>query len=537
MKEQNSKKRTTMKKILLAFAAVMVIATSCDEYLDINTNPNQPTSVSADLVLPQAIVATALVLNQYNNYGMQIGGYAANAGGYGGFNETVSYAYTPNNYAGLWSVSYDNLEDYQYVLEQTDGDEAKLFFNAAARIMKAYGYQLLVDAYDDIPYTDALQGVEMLTPTYDDAATIYPKLADELDKAITDIHTGLDAAVSPDPIDQSDIIFGGDMASWIQLANTIKLRLMVRANGKATFSNSTFDAQGFLETDALINPGYGRDNNRQNPLWNTWGFSYTGSAGNKAWIPTTYVMTFYNGLKINDDDRGSAMYYQFPSTGTNQLGFESTGIPKSPDGSFWYPGNERSGTAAGDTTGVLKGPDAGFPLMIAAESYFLQAEGVLKGMTIPAAGTAEELFEAGIEASFIYLYTLPDGTVVDDSEITTDGPVVAAANYQTANPGNRLVHYDLNTSDAQRLEAIITQKYIALNMVNSHEGWNEYRRTGYPTVSGASATGTFASLASQSSRPDRLPSRILYPTSEIQYNPVNVPTGTSPFTSLIFWAK
>src|SRR5205085_1902213 len=221
-----------------------------------------------------------------------------------------------------------------------------------------------------------------------------------------------------------------------------------------------------------------RDNNRQNPMWNTWAFAYTGSAGNKAWIPTTYILTFFNGIKASDPGRGAAMYYQFPSTGTNQLGFESTGIPKSPDGSFWYPGTNRVGTSAGDETGALKGPDAGFPLMIAAESYFLQAEGVLKGMNLPGAGTAKEMFEAGIEASFRYLYTKPDGSVEGD-------PAGDAVDYQNDNP-LRLVQYDLNTTDEQRLEAIITQKYIALNMVNSQEGWNEYRRTGYPAVAGIS---------------------------------------------------
>jgi hypothetical protein len=91
-------------------------------------------------------------------------------------------------------------------------------------------------------------------------------------------------------------------------------------------------------------------------------------------------------------------------------------------------------------------------------------------------------------------------------------------------------------SDEDKIEAIITQKYIALNMVNSHEGWNEFRRTGYPSVSGTSAVSTFASKASQSTRPDRLPTRILYPTSELQYNPANVKT-INPFSSLIFWAK
>jgi hypothetical protein len=502
--------------------------TSCDDFLDINQNVNKPTTVSANLVLPQALAATALVLNAYNTYGSQIGGYAANAGGYGGFNETVSYAYTPNNYANLWPVTYDNLEDYQYILDQTAEDEANIYFNAVARIMKAYNFQLLVDAYDKVPYTEALQGADILTPAYDDGATIYASLASELDAAMAAINQGNAAAVAPNPVDDYDIVFGGDMDLWMQLANTIKLRLMVRGKDKVTFANGGFDPLGFLTEDALINPGYARDNNRQNPMWNNWGFAYTGSAGNKAWIPTTFIMTFYNNIRLSDPGRGAATYYQFPATGTNQLGFESTGIPKSPDGSFWYPGTNRVGTSAGKETGVLKGPDAGMAMFTAAESYFLQAEAAVVG--IPTGGLpAKEAFEEGIRASFRYIYTLPDGTVDGSPEDDADDYIASNNTY--------LTQFDLAASDEQRIEAIITQKYIALNMVNSHEGWNEYRRTGYPKINGLSATGTFASSASQSSRPDRLPARILYPTSEIQYNPENVPQGINAFNTTIFWAK
>lgn len=509
--------------------ATMFLITSCDDYLDINDNPNQATAVSADLVLPQALVATALVLNAYNSYGMQIGGYAANAGGYGGFNETVSYLYTPNNYANLWPATYDNLEDYQYIINQTNEDDEFIYYNAVARIMRAYGFQLLVDTYNNVPYTDALQGSDLLTPTYEDAATIYVKLADELDAAMASINTGLGFAVSPKSLGDNDVVFGGDMTNWLKTANTIKLRLIIRARGKASFSNENFDPAGFLDTDALINPGYTRDNNRQNPAWNSWGFTYNGSSGNKAWIPTTFIMTFYNNIRLNDPDRGAAMYYQFPATGTNQLGFESTGIPKSPEGSFWYPSDQRTGTQAGDATGPLKGPDAGYPLLTAAESYFLQAEAKVVGIaSVP--GDAKELFEAGITASFNYTYMHPDGSIEGD-------PEADAADYIARN-NTYLTQFDQAVTPAQQIEAIITQKYIALNMVNSHEGWNEYRRTGYPKVQGISATGTFASSASAlSTRPDRLPTRILYPTSEIQYNPENVPQGVTSSNSFIFWAK
>jgi hypothetical protein len=79
-----------------------------------------------------------------------------------------------------------------------------------------------------------------------------------------------------------------------------------------------------------------------------------------------------------------------------------------------------------------------------------------------------------------------------------------------------------------------------LNFVTSHEAWNDYRRTLYPKLvntAGATAAQTFASKVSQSTRPDRLPTRILYPSTEGSYNSTNVPTGISSFSSLIFWAQ
>ncbi len=522
-------------------AAVALFATSCKDYLDINTNKNKPVTVTADLILPQALVATAITLNAYNTYGAQTGGYMANAGGYGGFNEQTTYIYTPNNYSNLWPTSYDNLEDYQYMLNQTDGDANFIYYNAVARIMKSYGYQLLVDAYGNVPYSQALLAAENLTPEYDDAATIYASLASEIDKAVADINTGLTASVAPKALGSNDVVYQGNMTLWLKFANSLKLRLMIRGNGKVTFTNTAFDPAGFLSIDALINPGFARDNNRQNPEWNQWTWTYSGTAQPKAWIPTTFIATFYNNIKINDPGRAKKMYYTWPATGTNQLGFESTGIPKSPDGSFWYPGTDRGGTSAGNGTGAIKGPDAGFPLMIAAESDFLLAEAALVGIPTGAGGTAQSWFTQGITDAFTYTYSLPGGglkkTAATDAPKVSGTPVADAAAYITANAGNPLVDWSATSNAAEQLEAIITQKYIALNMVNSQEGYNEYRRTGYPTITGTSPTDTFASIASQSTRPDRLPSRILYPTSEIQYNPVNVPQGITSTNATIFWAK
>jgi len=518
-----------MKKLVLyGFMGVMVLGTSCKKYLDVNDNPNQATSATPQLILPQALTGTASNVNGFNSYGAQLTGFMANAGGYGGFGSAISYNFSANDNSGRWTSTYDNLEDYQAILDYTEGKPEYSYFNAVARIMKAHGFQLLVDAYNDVPYTDALKGANNLTPTYTDAKVIYKDLADQLDKAIATITTG-QSTPGVTPLGSADVMFKGDLTKWKQFANTLKLRILVHGNGKVTFSNKTFDAAGFLTTDAMINPGYTRDNGRQNPKWNTWGFGYTGSDANKAWMPNTFVFGFYNGAKLTDAKRGAAIYYQFPGTGTNRLGVESTSVPASPSGSFWYPSTNRDGKTAGNATGVLKGPEAGMPIITAAESYFLQAEGVVRGIIT---GNAKTLFNAGIAASFNYLYMKPDGTI-------SGSPAADATAYITANTTSPLVNFDLATTTAQQIEAIITQKYIALNMVNSDEAWNEYRRTHYPTIistAGATGTQTFASSVSESTAPDKLPTRILYPTSEGSYNSTNVPKGISPYSSKIFWA-
>lgn len=521
-----------MKKVLIiAFIGVAAFGTSCKKYFDINENPNKATTATPELILPNALVATASNVNGFNTYGSQLVGYAANAGGYGGFGSSISYNFSTNDNSGRWSATYDNLEDYQVILNMTDTLPAFSYYNAVARIMKAHSFQLLVDAYNDVPYSEALKGIENLAPAYTDAKVIYKDLADELDKAIATINDAPNAIGLKELSETGDVMFHGDIHMWKQFANTLKLRILLRARGKVTFSNSNFDADGFLEEDALVNPGYKRDNGKQNPKWNSWGFGYTGSDANKAWMPNIFVFSFYNGAKLSDPGRGAALYYQYPSTGTNRLGVENTSIVSSPSGSFWYPGTNRTGTSAGNTTGALKGPEASVPVITAAESYFLQAEAVARGIIT---GDAQDLFEEGIAASFYYLYTGPNDALVSGKD-----PYADAADYLDDNSTSPLVNFALATTLEQKIEAIITQKYIALNFVNSEEAWNEYRRTHYPIiVSTAGATGvqTFASSVSESTRPDKLPTRILYPTSEGSYNTAHVPKNITPFTSTVFWA-
>jgi hypothetical protein len=142
--------------------------------------------------------------------------------------------------------------------------------------------------------------------------------------------------------------------------------------------------------------------------------------------------------------------------------------------------------------------------MLAAESLFLQAEAVQRGFM---AGDAQTLYQNGIVASFTYL------------------GVPNAAAEATGYYGQAINNVSFATS-TDKIEAIITQKWISLAGVNGSEAWCEFRRTGFPIVPLSTRAG---------SNPH--PVRLLYPLSEYGTNADNVEAeGTiSQFTSKIFW--
>jgi hypothetical protein len=72
-------------------------------------------------------------------------------------------------------------------------------------------------------------------------------------------------------------------------------------------------------------------------------------------------------------------------------------------------------------------------------------------------------------------------------------------------------------------------------MVNSEEGYNEYRRTGYPvSVAGTAATDIASNKSTITGRADRLPTRIMYPSTELSYNSNNY-VNIDYAVTRIFW--
>src|SRR5690349_6285808 len=137
-----------MKKLTsFLLMGVVLIGASCKKFLDINNNPNQATKATPQLILPQALTTTASQLNAFNSYGGELVGYMANAGGYGAFGSAISYNFSSGDFQNLWNGTYDNLEDYQAIFNQSKGKPEYSYYSAVARIMKALDFQLLVDTY------------------------------------------------------------------------------------------------------------------------------------------------------------------------------------------------------------------------------------------------------------------------------------------------------------------------------------------------------------------------------------------------------
>ncbi len=489
-----------MKKIIKYIALLLVLApmASCEDFLDVNTDPNNPTKVSPQLVLPVAQSYTAQLMysnRRVSNLGNMMVYNWSQSDGFAWYPDEFKYLVTTSFYQGIFNDSYTRpLKQYQ-ILAQLEGEYGN--FKAIGEIMKAYHFQLLVDMYGDVPYTEALQRSLEATPKYDDAKTIYENLIVKLTEAIATIKAS-DKLVTPGA---SDVMFQGNMTKWIQFANSLKMRILVRQSlmaGRGAYITQqitaiTTEGSGFITADVGINPGYVKEESKQNPLWDTFGTDAGGvvTMNNNATCATDYTLKY---LQDNSDPRIDRLYEK-PASG--HLGVPQGLLDYDTPVADRYVFSKVSNIGPG----VLKGFNQAAVIMTLAECNFNRAEAVQRGLT---AGDAQALYEAGVQASFTFL-----------------GAGSAAA---------YLVQPVKNVSWANstdKIEAIITQKWIASNGNNAEQAWFDHTRTGFPLNLPLSL------LASTSNRPVRL----FYPAGEISSNGANVPKQPDAFTAKIFWGN
>src|SRR5688572_16148753 len=209
-------------KIILVTIALSVMVSCGDQLAELNVDPNESsTGGDGPEVFTSATGYYGLALDAFFN---EDNGLFAQyvAGGPGvALLDLERYFIEPTQHNNEWLYSYsDCLSDLKYVKD--NGNEA---LANVSEIMSVLIYQNLVDHFGDIPYTDALKGADAeanLAPSYDDAQTIYNDLIARLDAAIG-VLSDTDEEVGPE-----DLIYNGDLDQWIALANSLKLRLLMR---------------------------------------------------------------------------------------------------------------------------------------------------------------------------------------------------------------------------------------------------------------------------------------------------------------------
>jgi hypothetical protein len=456
-----------MKNIfkILTLLLVVTLWTGCDkDFVEINTNPIQPTSMDPAFLFTNvelgstysgsSISYPATIVQQHQSPFLGV-----LASGNMNQNNDGTASDTWNRYFGI----VKNLVD---IIDKTKDDPARSNLYNMALIWKAFVFQILTDTYGDIPYTEAGMGYldANFFPKYDTQESIYMDLLTTLETAI--------AALDPTgKIEKTDLFYAGDIAKWKKLGNSIMLRVAMRLSQANPAKAQEYAAKAFnggvfqsiadncvmKHTASIAYPLYGY---------------FTGSEQANYYLNKTFV----DFLKNTSDPRLQviSVVYSNPSlawndpnqvaddTPANQIGmpigYDDQTLKNEPN----FPGKAGSGFKYSQVKrNVLVKQDATCVLISHAQTQLLLAEARHKGWIT--SGTAEGYYKEGIKAHMAQLGTIDPLAVVPAA--TIDAFVTAA----TLTAGSEM--------------QLIGEQYWVACFLNGHEAWSNWRRTGYPVLS------------------------------------------------------
>lgn len=488
---------TKFWKVGLVVAAVSSLTTSCNNYLDVNVTPNNPTSVTPGVLLPTAVVGSAFAnANELNRFGEVVIQHLTGAA-----NNPANYdIYVTNgaDFGNQWRFELYGgaLINYQKLIETANTTNSKAY-TGIAKIMKAYTFSLATDVWGDVPYSQALQGDVIPQPRLDKQQDIYQgnqslgiqSLFDLVREGLTDLDAATAANYAGIKPSSDDVVYTGDLNKWKQAGNTLLLKFA------ATVSLANPDLAKSVITEVLnrnqyitsnandLNVPFGASVGSQDPRYS---YSYVTNFATDLILSTRFL----NLLQTTNDPR-LPLYFTSPNGKYTTLDNGFRGVVPSPVTIF-----SRYSTAIVGTNGT--GP---VRLVTNFQRAFILAEAALR---LGTPGDAQALYTEGITASM----TLAGLTSAQIAAYLTANPTIAT----------------LTGTNEQKIAQIITQKYIALTG-NGIEAWNDYRRTGYPVLqpsqNAAGIDGT-------------RPVRAVYINEEVQRNP-NFPNPSPQSNVKVWW--
>jgi len=383
---------------------------------DVNINPNNPIDVPLNLLLPGVQVEYAYVLGgdfgRYTTIWMQQhAGVERQHTGY------EVYQVKENDINNAWSTIYATiLSDSQIIIDKAGADSPH--YVGVSKVIQAMVLGNLVDLFNDVPWSGALQGAENLTPAYDNGADLYNTIQTLLDEGITALSAS-ESLLSPGT---NDLVYQGDLTKWVAAANTLKARHYLRLGNNAQALNAVANGIASSADDAQLN--FGAAAAEANP-WR----QFEEQRGDV--VMGGFMLDLMNSI----EDPRRAAYATLNDQGV-YVG-AAAGVPDN------SPAVSRFGPFYGSR-------DSPIPFVTHVENKFIEAEAEL------ASGNAAVAAEAHNEAIIASLASFG----------------VSDADFEAAQASEDDATIDLTK--------IITHKYIAL--YTQQEPFADWRRTGIPDL-------------------------------------------------------
>ncbi len=403
-----------MKKIKIYTIILTLLAGlgSC-EFGDTNVDPAKPLDVSMQAIMPA--LQTGLSFNLggeyvlFSNILMQQldGGSTAQQG------DWTRYVIDGQDTDIMWQNTYTNALNMADIIVQKAQESNAPHYSGVAKVMMAAGLGVASDCFGDIPFTTAFEAEQGVIPSYDTHQEIYGDIQSLLDDAISDL-SGDSPGGSPAG---DDLIFGGDMDSWIAAAWALKARYFLHESnirGNAAYTDVlNAIANAFSSNSGNMQQMFGTVANEPNPRYE---FNLN--------RPNNVLMGAYFINKLTDKN------------------------------------DPRLANLNGVTGRFYTSIDSPVPYITFAEVKLIEAEALL--MTGGDLADVKAALLAGVTASVV--------------EVTEN---VASETANAEYIANLDAAFDALTTDEERLGLIINEKYV-ITVSTTVESWVDFRRTGYP---------------------------------------------------------
>ncbi|PRY39978.1 SusD-like starch-binding protein associating with outer membrane [Spirosoma oryzae] len=503
-------------KHILPLALGLLTLAGCEKPFDqLAQDPNRPSSAPASLILQG-------IENDMYNANRAPSGFNGvtnepwdDEQRWNQFHASNYNYYATNDYA--WtstSLNYTTLKDVvRMEIEAANTGQASVNpYSALGKFFRAYFFENMTRRLGDIPMTDALKGLDNLTPKYDTQKAVYLQILSWLDSANDDLAT----LISQKNGNLSgDIYMGNSLTQWQKVVNTFKMRVLVSLSHKASDTDLNVPARfaAVLNNPTKYPLMSSLSDNMQytyNTVYNQYPRNPSNFGNNatrenmadtylglltKLKDPRTFVVAEPAGALVAAGGSPTAFSSFLGASSGEDL---ATMASKANVGGYSFQNRKRYySTYLGEPYFII-----GYP-----ELQFNIAEGINRGW---ATGNAETYYQNGIKASWSF-YGLTDGA--NTVYFSADG------GYQNFNTYTVNVSYSdyyaqsgvKYAGGSTGLTQILQQKYLAFAQNSGMEAFYNQRRTGVPTFQVGPGTGNST----------RIPLRWQYPATERQYNGAN----------------